>query len=162
MRMSLYKVDTLRVHTFPSQLFTNRYTTKFEYHSAGRYTVTKLNDGLTENYEEGSPSCPEFECTFTLTHTSLIALFQGGQLPDTFASNRKLCTFWHTGMSGNTLMYTFAPLIVFIFLFIASSALVSCFAVRRTPLPLIRMPHSPNANVVPFVDPPIGTGMMPL
>lgn len=78
MRVSLCKVDMLGLHTFSSQLFTNRYTTKFEYHAASRYTVTKLNASLTEGYEEGSPSCPEFECTFALTHTSLIALFQGG------------------------------------------------------------------------------------
>ncbi len=67
-----------------------------------------------------------------------------------------------TGMSGNTRMYTFAPFIGLSFLFNASSADLSCFAVIRMPLPLTRMPHSPNVSVVPFVDPPTGMGSTPL
>lgn len=59
-------------------------------------------------------------------------------------------------------MYTFAPLMVLIFLFSASSADFSCFAVIRAPLPFTRMPHSPNASVVPLIEPPIGMGSTPL
>jgi hypothetical protein len=59
-------------------------------------------------------------------------------------------------------MYTFDPLMTLIFLFIASSAVVSCLAVRRTPFPFILMPQVPNANVVPLIDPPIGMGIRPL
>jgi hypothetical protein len=43
-----------------------------------------------------------------------------------------------------------------------SSAVVSCLAVRRTPLPLIRRPQSPYESVVPLVDPPVGIGMVPV
>lgn len=65
-------------------------------------------------------------------------------------------------MSGKIRMYTFAPLIGLIFLRNASSADLSCCAVIRIPLPFTRMPHSPYASVVPFVEPPIGTGSTPL
>ena len=67
-----------------------------------------------------------------------------------------------TGISGNTLMNTFAPLMGLIFFLMASSAARSCFCVIRAPFSFILMPHSPNARVVPFVDPPIGTGSLPL
>lgn len=67
-----------------------------------------------------------------------------------------------TGISGNTRKYTFAPLMTFIFLLMTSSAVVSCFALSLTPLPLILIPHSPYASVVPFVEPPIGMGIRPL
>ena len=59
-------------------------------------------------------------------------------------------------------MYTFAPLMGLIFLLNASSADLSCFAVIRMPLPFTRMPHSPYASVVPFVEPPTGMGRTPL
>ena len=68
----------------------------------------------------------------------------------------------HTGISGNTRMYTLEPLTGLIFLLITSSAVVNCFAVIRTPWPFILIPQSPYASVVPFVDPPIGMGIVPL
>jgi hypothetical protein len=67
-----------------------------------------------------------------------------------------------TGMSGNTLMYTLAPLIILSFLLRTSSAATSCLALNRTPFPLIRIPHSPKASVVPLIEPPVGIGMRPL
>lgn len=59
-------------------------------------------------------------------------------------------------------MYILAPLTGFNLRLITSSATCNCLAVNRAPFPLIRIPHSPKANVVPFVDPPIGIGMVPL
>jgi len=70
--------------------------------------------------------------------------------------------FWHTGISGKIRMKTLAPLTFLIFLFMTSSVWLSCLEVSLAPFPLIRMPHSPYANVVPFVDPPIGMGSTPL
>lgn len=67
-----------------------------------------------------------------------------------------------TGISGNTLRYTFAPFTTFNFRFTSSSTVCSCFPVSLAPFPRIRMPHSPNASVVPLVEPPIGIGMTPL
>ena len=74
----------------------------------------------------------------------------------------RLHTFTQTGISGNTLMYIFAPLIAFNFRLSTSYAEVSCFAVSRIPLPFILMPHSPKASVVPLVEPPVGIGITPL
>ena len=59
-------------------------------------------------------------------------------------------------------MYTLAPLMGLILRLMTSSAVVSCFAVRRTPFPLMRRPQSPYASVVPLVDPPVGIGMIPV
>lgn len=67
-----------------------------------------------------------------------------------------------TGISGNTLIYTLVPFTILIFRLITSSAVVSCFALSRTPFPLMRMPQSPYASVVPFVEPPVGIGTRPL
>jgi len=67
-----------------------------------------------------------------------------------------------TGISGNTLKYTFAPLMTLIFLLRTSSAASNCLALKRTPIPFIRMPQSPKARVVPFIEPPVGIGMRPL
>lgn len=71
-------------------------------------------------------------------------------------------TFTQTGISGNTLMYIFTPLMTFSFLLSTSSADVSCFAVILIPFPFIRIPHSPKASVVPLIEPPMGTGRTPL
>ena len=67
-----------------------------------------------------------------------------------------------TGISGNTLRYILHPLMTFVFLFSTSSAVVSCFALNLAPFPLILIPHSPNAKVVPLIEPPIGIGIRPL
>lgn len=71
-------------------------------------------------------------------------------------------TLMHTGTSGKTRRYTFAPLTILSLRLSISDTLSSCFAVRRAPFPLIRMPHSPKASVVPLIDPPVGIGMVPL
>ena len=70
-------------------------------------------------------------------------------------------TFMQTGISGNTRKYTFAPFTTLMARLMTSSAVESCFAVKRTPCPLIRMPYSPYASVVPRVDPPVGIGIRP-
>jgi len=74
---------------------------------------------------------------------------------------QQTCTFMHTGISGNTLRYTLLPFKTFNFLMITSCAVDSCLALSLAPFPLIRIPHSPYASVVPFVDPPVGIGTRP-
>ena len=49
-------------------------------------------------------------------------------------------TFMQTGISGNTRKYTFAPFTTLMARLMTSSAVESCFAVKRTPCPLILMP----------------------
>ena len=73
----------------------------------------------------------------------------------------QLHTLIQTGISGNTRKKTFAPLITLSFLLISSRTVSSCFPVNLAPFPLILIPHSPNARVVPLVDPPVGIGIIP-
>lgn len=71
-------------------------------------------------------------------------------------------TLIQTGISGKTRIHTLDPFKTFNFLLIVSSAEVICLALKRTPFPLILIPHSPNLSVVPRVEPPVGMGTRPL
>ena len=66
-----------------------------------------------------------------------------------------------TGISGNTLVKTLAPLIGFIPLLSASLAEWSCFAESLT-ASFTRIPYSPCSSVVPAVLPPVWMGTRPL
>lgn len=64
-----------------------------------------------------------------------------------------------TGISGNTLRKTCAPLTTFNLRFRAVSAATSCFADRRAGASR-RIPYAPSCTVVPFVEPPVLKGMV--
>lgn len=113
----------------------------------------------TRNGQTGSP-----RIRTRLSLCPCVSHFPVHEIPHQTRSPRatRSQTLMQTGISGKSRMNTFVPLITFSFRFSTSSADCSCLALNRAPFPLIRIPHSPNASVVPFVEPPIGIGMVPL
>ena len=109
------------------------------------------------------PSRPKLERSLSFSHTGLVTLQkQKLKIFVKITISISRFTFMQTGISGNTLRYTLVPFKIFNFFMITSCAVVSCLALSLAPFPLIRIPHSPYASVVPFVDPPVGIGIRPL
>jgi len=120
----------------------------------GSLAATWANASRASSSRMGTPPTSKR----TLPVGTLTAQYSKGPFPLPIRVSLPLT---ETGVLGNTLMKTLAPLTTLSFLLSTSSATVRWSADNLPPLPLTRMPYSPNASVVPFTDPPVGMGMAP-
>jgi hypothetical protein len=130
--------------TFPRQLFANRRSTYFENNATGRNTIHDAGGSVTgaQNNKQLHTVLPRIRTILSLFPYvfhfpwSTVNLY-------TKQMKYHARTFMQTGISGNTRRYTLHPLTTLIFRLMTSSAVVSCFAVNRTPGPLILKPQMP-------------------
>lgn len=99
-----------------------------------------------------SKSAPQSDHSITTTQFNTYRQAQYSNAPFPLPIRVSL-PLTQTGISGNTRIQHSAPLTALIFRLTATSADVSCLAVRRVDSSS-RRPYVPSCSVVPFIEPP--------
>ena len=132
-----------RVRTFFGNFLSNSSTSHFKHYS------TDGHSGIQCQSQHRNRTIP-YSMTTTQSNTYRQAQYSNAPFPLPIRVSLPLT---QTGISGNTRIQHSAPLTALIFRLTATSADVSCLAVRRVDSSS-RRPYVPSCSVVPFIEPP--------